>query len=178
MTLIETFQDKIKHNQSPSVEELNAYAERHHKICKLCLVYPKYDDILAVAGTHVNDKDIDDQLTRIKRLWQELPSGKEKADLKREYDGLELASKLLLPAEFTAPIVAYITGATRTEIKGVTEDTLYQLAVLASRGGDNPSDHISGQFERFPGDVFVKEDINNRAWIIFDERTKKTAKKT
>jgi len=179
-SMVETFQDKIRRKQKPTIEEMNAYAERLHKIVKMALVSPTYDKLMEIAGVHIDDKEIDARLEAIKEKFRQLPEGKEKTKLKKEYETLELACKFILPGDFLGPIVEYLTGATRTDIKRVTEDMLYQWAILASRGHDNPADHAVGNFKRWPDnspqaelygpDTMLYEDINNRAWIIYDQK--------
>lgn len=185
MSLIETFEDKLSRDRDPTVEEMNAYAERHHKILQLALVNPTYEHLMSIAGAHLDSEEVENRLKSIKAMFLELPEGKEKRALKKEYEALELSSKFILPGEFTGPIVEYLTGAKRTDVKKITDDMLFQWAVLASRGGDNPADHAVGNYKRWPDDSpqarlygtdsMIAEDINNRAWIIYDERTRKKA---
>lgn len=176
ISLIKTFWDKIANDREPTIEEMNAYAERHDNLLRLSMANPTYDDVLAVAGSYINRESIKKELAEIKKLWKELPPSAEKVRLKKQYDGLEIAGKFILPPQFTAPLVSWITGVSRTEIDTVTYEILLKAATLAKLGGDNPSDHISGKFERFPGDKFLYNDINNRAWYYLQNKDKYDAR--
>ncbi len=166
-SMIELFEEKIAKNQQPTIEQMNAYAERHQKLCKLAMVKPTYDEAMKIAGSHVDTSDIDRQLREIKELWVKLPEGKERRQAEDEYNALELTCRFLLPADFTAFVVNYCLQIDTSDIKAVTEEMLMNAAILASRGHDNPSDHLSGVFTDL-----MKREIDNRAWILFDEEVK------
>lgn len=172
VSMIKTFWDKIANDREPTIEEMNAYAERHDNLLRLSMANPTYDDVLTVAGSYINHDAIKKELHEIKNLWRDLPPGAEKVRLKKQYDGIELASKFILPPQFSAPLVSWISGVSRTEIDKVTYEVLLRAATLAKLGGDNPSDHISGKFERFPGDKLLYNDINNRAWYYLQNKDK------
>lgn len=173
--MIELWEDKIRNQKVPSVEEMSAYAERHDKLCKLAMVQPTYDDAMKIAGSHIDSRYIEKQLSEIKELFNKIERMPEKdmkllAKLREQYAAIELQSKFILPADFTALIVNYCLGIESSDIKKVTEEMLMNAAILATRGHDNPSDHIGGIFT----DLMLRE-IDNRAWIIFDEKQKKGA---
>lgn len=175
ITMIKTFYDKIASKREPTVEEMNEYAERHHKLVQLAMAVPTYDEMMKIAGTHVDQDKIDRDLKEVRELFLKMPTGKAKEKLRARYNSLELTSKFLLPAEFTAPLVAWISGTSRTDIDKVTHDMLVKAYVLSQQGHDNPADHISGVFERYPGDTLLKDDINLRAklaWIKEQEQRK------
>jgi hypothetical protein len=177
ISMIKTFWDKIASDREPTIEEMNAYAERHDKLLRLSMANPSYDDVIAVAGSYISHESIKRELDDIKKLWKELPHGAEKVRLKKQYDGIEMASKFILPPQFTAPLVSWVSGVSRTEIEQVTYEMLLKAATLAKLGGDNPSDHIGGKFERFPGDKLLYNDINNRAWYYLQNKDKFDAKR-
>lgn len=166
--LIRAFENHLIGNQPPSIHEMNAYATRQDEICRLTMVNPTYDEMLAIAGSHINRAGIKKQLDEIEALFNKVPNGPKKASLKNEYEALELTSKFLLPADFMAFIVHYATGQDQNDIDAMTEEMLMNCAVLATRGGDNPSDH-------FPGRITprVRKEFDNRAWILFDESQEK-----
>jgi hypothetical protein len=123
-----------------------------------------------MAGAYVNHESISRELENIKMLWKSLPICQEKSRLKKQYDGIEMASKFLLPPKFTAPLIAWITGESRTDIDNVTYELLIKAATLATLGNDNPHDHIGRNFERFPVDMLLKTDIDNRAWYYLQHK--------
>lgn len=171
--MIELFAEKIRNNGIPTTEEIAAYAERHDKLCKLAMVKPAYDEAMNIAGAHIDSKDIARQLAEIETLFAKIEAMNEKdhallKKLRDQYAGIEIQSKFILPADFAAYVVNYTLGIAESDIKAVTEDMLHNAAVLATRGHDNPSDHLTGIFT----DLMTRE-IDNRAWIIFDEKNKK-----
>jgi len=165
--LIQLFGEGIADGKMPTTEQMNAYAERHHEICKASMIIPTYDQALKIAGAHVDTQEIDSQLSEIRVAFDKLPKGPEKKMLRDEYNALELISKFLLPADFTAFVVNYALQVDKSDIKSVTEEMLINAAILASRGHDNPSDHLKGAFTDL-----MKREIDNRAWILFDEEQK------
>jgi len=176
ITMIKTFYDKIASKREPTLEEMNEYAERHHKLVQLAMAVPTYDEMIKIAGCHVDQAKIDRELREVRELFLKMPTGKEKEKLRARYNSLELTSKFLLPAEFTAPLVAWICGTARSDIDKVTHEMLVKAYVLSQQGHDNPADHISGVFERYPGDTLLKDDINLRAKMAYQEEMKQAKK--
>lgn len=170
-SMIELFEDKIAKGQRPTIEQMNAYAERHQKLCKISMVKPTYDEAMKIAGAHVDSADIDRQLSEIKDAFNELElkkgDPKELRELRDRYNSLELACRFLLPPDFTAFVVNYCLSIDTSDIKSVTEEMLLNAAILAQRGRDNPSDHLTGVFTDL-----MKREIDNRAWILFDQEIK------
>lgn len=170
--LIKSFSNKLSSNTPPTVQEMNAYATRLDEICSLCLVNPTYNELMDIAGAHVDRDAIKKQLEEIKALYSRLPKGLERAQAKKEYEALELTSKFLLPPDFMAFVVHYATGQDQNDIDDMTEKMLMNCAVLATKGHDNPHDH-------FPGRITprVVREFDNRAWVLFDEDQRERAKK-
>ena len=176
-SMIELFEDKIAKNERPTIEMMNAYAERHQKLCKLAMVKPTYDEAMKIAGAHVDSAGIDRELAEIKSIIQAIDVkiladkelaknrelAKERRELAEKFNALELAYKFLLPPDFSAFVVNYCLQIDTSDIKSVTEEMLLNAAILASRGHDNPSDHLSGVFTDL-----MKREIDNRAWVLFD----------
>lgn len=174
-SMIELFEDKIRANKKPTVPEMAAYAQFHDKLCKLAMVTPTYDEAMAIAGAHVNSKDIQRQLDEIQALATQMEKSadcdpvllKELAD---DFSAVELQSKFLLPADCSSVIVNYSLSISESDIKSITEDMLMNAAVLAQRGHDNPSDHLKGVFTDL-----MRLEIDNRAWIVFEASRKNKA---
>lgn len=177
LTMIKTFWDKIASQREPTVEEMSAYAERHDSLLRIAMANPTYDDLLNMVGVYLNHNAVATELAGIKAQWKELPHGPEKIRLKKQYDGLELASKFILPPTFTAPLIAWVTGVSRSDIDKISYEMLIRAATLATLGGDNPHNHLGGNFERFPGDMLLKNDLDNRAWYYYQNRKEYDAKK-
>jgi hypothetical protein len=170
ISMIETFFDKVRaRNQKPTTQEMSAYGERMHQICREAMAIPTYDEMMKIVGAHIDDEATDRELREIKELWLSLPRGtQEWKDLKRRYEAVEIARRFILPADFTAFVVDYSLGISKTDIKKVTEKILIDAYYSAKRGGGAPSDYVSGNFERWPGDMLHKNDVNNRAYYLGD----------
>ena len=54
ISLIETFADKVRAKKEPTMEDLNVYTERQHRLCEISLVKPTLQEIMVIAGTHIN----------------------------------------------------------------------------------------------------------------------------
>ena len=81
------------------------------------------------------------------------------------------ANEKQLPKDFLSTITCYALGIEKSDIKEVTTNALMNAAVMAKMGNDNPSDHLKGLFTDY-----MKDDINKRAWILFQEKNKKDKK--
>lgn len=168
-SLIETMQDRlIGDDKKTSFQEMSEYAELQHNIVKKSLVNPTYDQIMERLEKFIDIESIKDRMQKIQEMFFVMEDVKKKRELEEEFAILELHSKFILPHNFTAAIFSYAVGVDKSDIKLVTEDMLYNAAILAINGNDNPSDHILGNFSDFN-----KNDIDNRAWIIYAERKKK-----
>jgi hypothetical protein len=183
ISMIETFFDKVKaRNQKPTTQEMSAYGERMHQICREAMAIPTYDEMMKIVGAHIDHEATERELKEIKDLFVRLTEAggrgtQEWKDLKRRYEAVEIARRFILPADFTAFVVDYSLGISKTDIKKVTEKVLIDAYYSAKRGGGAPSDYISGNFERWPGDMLHKNDVNNRAYYLgdldYDMRRKK-----
>lgn len=170
--LIQTFESKLMAKREPTVEEMNAFAEYHHEICQKTMVNPTFDEMMKIAGAHIDMKDIDRQLKEIKDIWKDMDPGPDRVALKKEYDALELTSKFILPANFTAFVVHYALQVDKNDLDDMTEEVMLHCAILATRGGDNPHDHFHGRIT-----PRVQVEFDNRAWILLDAERKKKEKK-
>lgn len=159
VSLIETFQDKVRAKAIARIDDINEYVERQHRLCELSLVKPTYQEILDIAGTHINKSEIDAELKAIKILFVSAPEGPEKRELQNKYNIYELQYRFILPPDFMTAVINYALKLISTDIKKVTEKTLLDAAIMAVQGHDNPADHLPGNFTDFN-----REDINRRAW--------------
>lgn len=159
VSLIETFEDKVRIKKLATLEELNGYTERQNNLVKLALVKPTYQEILDTAGTHVNLKEAQAELDAIRQKFYAMPDGLEKRQLQDQYNAIELQYKFLLPPDFMSAVISYSLKIYDTDIKKITEETLLDAARMATLGHDNPADHLPGKFTDFN-----REDINRRAW--------------
>jgi hypothetical protein len=155
-----------------SWHEWAEYAEQNYKILRACLVSPTYDEIFAIAGQGTMIKDSEARFREVDDLIESMPRGPARQALEKERDALRCTFDLILPDDFVAPIVAYVTGIGKTDIKKVTRDMLLSAAILAERGHDNPADHIDGAFT-----AFNRNDINRRAWFVLEDEREMNKRK-
>lgn len=173
-SLIETFQDRIAIKRMTSgggdLLKIIEYVQLQHELVRRSLVKPTYDEIIVM----VSNASVDDAKRSVLELKEKLkstPRGVERDALNLELDKLLVWTDYILPSDFLGVITAYALGVDKSDIKEVSRSMLLEAALLARRGNDNPADHIRGAFTDF-----MRDDINRRAWIIYEEEKKKKAK--
>ena len=169
ISLIETFQDKLRLHKKPTMGEIVKYADVQHAITRKSLVEPSYDQIIAVCKTGFDTDASIRETKALEELLATLPAGPKRSALLDEIESMRVWIDLLLPQDFIAAVVTYALGMSKSDIKEVTEETLYRIAIAAKLGNDNPADHLSGNFSDFN-----REDINRRSWIVYHEKQKDT----
>lgn len=170
ISLIETFQDKIRKDlmsKKIQIKDICAYAETNTNIVKRALVSPTYEQIMKTIDDGKAIK-IKEQIEEAREKLNQLKPGPRKSALKTEIDGLKIWCDFILPEDFLASIVSFVLGIDESDIKELSEKTLIEAAILATRGNDNPADHIKGHFTDF-----MRDDINKRAWLLLDEEREK-----
>ena len=167
ISLIETLHDKIATRKKPTLKEIVRYSEIYHEIAKRSLHAPTYQQIMDTLGVDVDTEELRKEILKLHEELYLLPNGPESDALDLEITRLEVSANLLLPDDFLAGIVGYALGINKSDIKEVNEEMLYNAAVAAKLGGDNPADHLHGRFT-----AFMRDDINRRAWVIFHNKKK------
>lgn len=167
ISLIETFQDKLRLHKKPTMADIVAYADIQHAITKRALMEPSYEQIMDICAKGLDIEGARKEAKALEELLATVPAGPKRSALMEEIEGMRVWIDLLLPQDFTASVVTYALGISKSDIKTLSEDTLYKLAISAKLGNDNPSNHISGNFSQFN-----LEDINRRSWMIWHEKQK------
>jgi len=168
-SLIET--DEYKWSQAQTKRkwsEVREYCEMNVKICKAALVSPTYDEIFEAVGKTAFNTKVEERIKHIGKMLDDMPDGPARQELEEIRDSLVVAWEIILPQDFMTTVACYALKIAKTDIKKVTEEMLYTAAVLASRGHKAPHEYIHGVFSNFN-----IEDIDLRAWNIYDERIKK-----
>ncbi len=129
------------------------------------MVCPTYDQLMALNDNDDLRLKAEAELIEVEKIVNELPNGPKKSRLKLTMDNLTMQVKFLLPADFVGTIIAFALSLDVSDIKLVSENMLYEAAILANKGHDNPCDHIHGRFTDFN-----REDINAKAWMIFGKK--------
>ncbi len=167
LSLIETMQDKLRLRKKPSIEETIEYSRIQHQIAKRALFAPTYQQIIDTIKGGLDIEKLNNDIHDLHEALAALPDGKEADALDMEITRLEIRANLLLPDDFLAGVVCYALGIGKSDIKDVTEQALYKAALEAKLGNDNPADHLHGRFTDF-----MRDDINRRAWIIYNIKKK------
>jgi len=168
-SLIETMRDRAisKHNKI-TTKQMVEYSELQFKIIKKSLLNPTYEEIMSLSEYDLLRVNAEKELIELEEIINDLPEGIEKKELLEKYYTTEMNSRYLLPADFVSFIMRFALQQDNSDILEVTEDMLFESAILAKNGSDNPSDHLTGNFTEFN-----KYDIDNRAWIIYHQRMAK-----
>ena len=172
ISLIEILDDK-KRKKVIKKRDIRNYVDTQMKILNACLVSPTYDQLMEWAGSIDFVKETTRQYEECKNLLSRAPSGPERLELEESLDALYIKSRLILPADFIGSIMSFVFEIDNSDIKKITKKMLYEAALLAKAGKDNPSDHLHGKFTDFN-----KEDINKRAWTIFFDEQEKLKKRS
>jgi hypothetical protein len=166
-SLIETVSDVINKKKKPSESQILSYMELQHEIVKMSLMAPTYDEIMKLSEYDPLRVEAEKELDSIEQDIESLPPGPKKSKLEKDLLISKIELKSFLPSDFVGHIMNFALKIDDSDIKLITEDMLYNAAVLAKNGSGNPSDHLPGNFTDFN-----KVDINNRAWVIFHNRSK------
>jgi len=75
ISLIETFQDKIRLRKKPSMSDIVAYADVQHSIVRKALLQPSYDDIMAICKTGLDIEAAKKEAKELQALLATLPPG-------------------------------------------------------------------------------------------------------
>lgn len=170
LSLIETFQDKIRLKKKPTIDEIVQYSEIMHAIARKALYKPTYDQIFETISEGLDTAKLKADLHALHEQLATLPNGPEAEALDKEITRMNIRINLLLPDDFLSGVTTYSLGVDKSDIKDVSEEMLYNAALTAKHGGDNPADHLKGRFTDF-----MREDINRRAWSIYYMKKKEIA---
>ena len=168
-SLIQTTQDIIRaKTRKLTTKEMADYSEVQFQIIKRSLVNPTYDEIMSLSEYDVLRVNAEKELIELEDIINDMSPGSEKNELKEKYYITKMNSQYLLPADFVSFIMKFALEQDNSDIGDVSEDMLFEAAIRAKNGSGNPSDHLPGNFTEFN-----KVDINNRAWVIYHQRTSK-----
>ncbi len=164
-SLIKTFEDKVRSmSRPPTMQEINAYAARYHRLAEASLVAPTYDEILGLFKSDETVRGSQAKLDELEDNLREASKGPKRAALEEEIESMRVWCELILPMDFLSAIMSYALGLDKSDIQEVSDETLLEAAMLADRGRDNPADHMDGRFT-----PFMREDINRRAWMALHQ---------
>ena len=151
--------------------EIAKYAELQHKILKLCMINPTYEEVENRLLDMAEVKDLKKRMRKMVDDFHFIKDSKEKAQLEKEFAILEFRAKFFMPQDFLIEMFTFATSQDVSDIKLiVSEEILYDAAVLAKKGHCRVSDVLceDGIFT-----THNKADVDMRGEIIYQERTRK-----
>jgi len=157
-----------KERRESRIEDVIASINYQEKILEETLIEPTYQDI--VNKCYGKDSWIHHKQEKIKEIQakiEKIKDPKEKRQVTDQVNGLNMMVGYLLPTDFTAYITAWALDIDRAPIKKLTRSILLQAATLASRGKNNPVDHLPGDWTDFH-----KDQINMTAWVVYDDHVR------
>ena len=171
VTLIELITG-VTEKKNPDVNDMIGIRNTQEAIAKQVLVTPTFDEIMKI----ITEDDMVVTRTRaeieeLKKINPKTLPATKRAEFEAELFKLEIAVAFLLPEDTMGVLTAWALGQDVSDIKTVTEDEYYKAAVLAERGGDNPTDHLNGCFTDRD-----KNDMDLTAWTVLNRRREKEKK--
>lgn len=152
--------------KTPTARDMIDIRNTQEALAKATLVLPSFDEIMKI----ITDEDTVVSRTRaeieeLKKIDPKTLPASKRIEFEEELFKLEISVAYLLPEDAMGFITAWALGQDVSDIKTLTADQLYKAAILAERGNDNPTDHISGCFTDRD-----KPDIDSAAWIEMRRR--------
>lgn len=168
-SLIQTARDIVASEvRKMTTEEMVDYSELQYNIIQKSLLHPTYDEIMSLGEYDVLRINAEKELDELEVIIKAMPNGIQKNELTEQYYTVKMNSQYLLPDDFVSFIMRFALDQDNSDIKDVSEEMLFEAAIRAKNGSGNPSDHLPGNFTEFN-----KVDVNNRAWIVYHQRTGK-----
>lgn len=164
VTLIDLM--KNANGEKLSFDKLIDIRNIQEKLIRETLVEPTFQEIETfIFNEDEAMKKYRDELNEISKIDMSSMSDDEKADIKGRIERAKLYTSFPMPEDAFAFLTSWALGIDRSDIKKITEDMLLEAAVLATRGNDNPSNHISG-IRMTDRD---EPDINKTAWLVYGD---------
>jgi len=167
VTLINIVKEHEKEHK-PSSNDFDKFIEIRNiqeNICREVFNNPTFADIeKLILGEDNIQKSKKEELDKIKKTDLTSLTDEQKKEINSRIDKLELELGFILPEDTMSFCTSWGLGIDVSDIKKLSEEQLRDAAILATRGHDNPTDHISGQYTDRD-----KEDINMRAWSLYED---------
>ena len=160
VTLIEAIKNKDEKMDMNKVIDIRNIQE---KIVRDTLNNPTFEQLETMIFKEDNvmakyKKELDE----IEKTDKSTLTPEQKKEVEGHIERLRLYTGFVLPEDTFAFLTSWGLGLDVSDIKKINEDQLLEAAILATRGNDNPSDHING-FSLTDRD---REDINKCSWAI------------
>jgi hypothetical protein len=167
VTLIDIVKEHEKEHK-PSSNDFDKFIEIRNiqeNLCREIFNNPTFNEIEElILGEDNVLQSKKEELEKIKKTDLSGLTDEQKKDINSRIDKLELELGFILPEDTMSFCTSWGLGIDVSDIKKLSEEQLRDAAILATRGHDNPTDHISGQYTDRD-----KEDINMRAWSVYED---------
>jgi hypothetical protein len=165
--------DVDKHKVVPGDKLIQAsrYAELQHKVLQMSMISPTYEEVENVLLKQAGVEGLRDRMKDLVSKFNFIEDPEERSLMEKEYAMLEFRTKFFFPSDFLIDVFTFATCQDISDIKLiVTEEILFNAAVLAKKGNCRISDILCEDGTWFPHN---KSDIDIRGEIVHQERTKK-----
>ena len=153
-----------------SITNIARFAEIQHKVLKLSMANPTYDEVEEMLLKHAGVEGFHERMDMLKSEFVAEKDSKLKAEMEKEYAELELRSKFFFPNDFLIDMFGFATQKDKSDIKLLVSEEILLNAAIIAEGKCLTSDILceDGYFSSFN-----KFDINKRAKIILMESRNK-----
>jgi len=129
-----------------SRQEIIDYLNLQEQCCEAVLNRPTFQELeIAIYG---KDKVLENKKKQLKEIEQQLKklSGKEKIELQKKYNEIELFAGFILPDDTMQTLTKIALGIDHSDIKKLTKEKLILAYNKARLYNGKPSDYIPGLF--------------------------------
>lgn len=147
------------------------FSSMHHRIVKAALVSPTYDEIFTMIGKSDLAKDAEAAFVEITKEIAAMSAGPERKLFEQRAASLKSLFDLLMPDDFLITVSYYALGRNKSEIDLVTEQILWESALLQKKMGGRISDYCRGMFTDFN-----KRDIDTVGDYVYNKRMEALSK--
>jgi len=159
------FQDEKEKDKEFDIIKMIETKNAQEALIKLTLVKPSYNEIVGmITETNFLISEKKQTLNKISEEIKKVSDKREQKKLEKEAEQIEFYLGFLLPDDAMGFLTSWALGVEITDIKKLSREMIFNAAIMASNGKDNPSDHLTGIFTDFQ-----KDDINNHAWHIYNQ---------
>lgn len=170
-SLVNLDSDTPKDSKEDPIVAMAKFAEIQHKVLKLAMISPTYEEVEQVLFKHAGVDDFPKRMEEIKTQFVFEKDSKKKMAMEKEFAILEMRSKFIFPQDFLIEMFEFATEQKKSDVrKLVSEDILLEASILAEKGRCRVSDILcaDGYFSEFN-----KLDIDKRGAVVLYNHRKK-----
>lgn len=131
-SLINLDSDVVPRNSSDPLVSIANYAEIQHKVLKLSMISPTYEEVESMLLKHAGVEGFRERMEILKSEFVTEKDEKLKKVMEQEYAMLELRSKFFFPQDFLLDMFTFATQQETSDLKLlVSEEILLDAAIIA-----------------------------------------------